>query len=306
MLKHINLLLVILLFTVAVSGCGQRQADSSEMITAELWVTQNFAADTIFDEKVSFASGDSVMKVLSSNLDVETAYGGGFVNAIEGLKSEPGKDWFYYMNGVLSSNGSTQYIPQQGDVIWWEYHEWGGISFVPAVIGTFPKPFAKDDSESLILYTEGGKQAAHNFELTLKNNSLNAKPQPINDSLILDRSCVTAVVGLCSELNELSSVKSLFENHTKTGLFFKIANDKIITLDVNGTDSKVFGLGSGAVAATAAGLGDPNPLWIIAGTDETGLNAAVDVLENSPEDIRKTFGVVINGDEIIKIPVTVK
>ena len=43
---------------------------------------------------------------------------------------------------------------------------------------------------------------------------------------------------------------------------------------------------AGIIAAAAAGMGDGAPLWLVVGTDRQGLEQAVGLLVNDPQQIR--------------------
>ena len=70
------------------------------------------------------------MAALKEVAEVETAYNGGFVSAINGVcsgftKGEKAKvDWFIYVNGIQSNAGALDYIMQDGDVERWDFHNW--------------------------------------------------------------------------------------------------------------------------------------------------------------------------------------
>ena len=51
-------------------------------------------------------------------------------------------DWFYYVNGIEASVGAADVQLHDGDRIWWDRHDWGATPHVPAVVGSFPEPFA--------------------------------------------------------------------------------------------------------------------------------------------------------------------
>ena len=51
-------------------------------------------------------------------------------------------DWFFYVNGVESPVGAADYPLQGGERIWWDYRDWAAAMRVPAVVGSWPQPFA--------------------------------------------------------------------------------------------------------------------------------------------------------------------
>jgi hypothetical protein len=168
---------IIILFTAACS-----QNNENKVGVVKLQVTKDFAQETIFAKSLETDSNKSVMNILEDNLQVDTAYGGSFVNSINGMKSgytntsgdkKQKMDWFYYVNGIMTSVGAGDYIPVKGDNIWWDYHSWGNTTFTPAVIGAFPQPFLNGyenkNPGTLILTTEEQKKYKKNLKsLVLK------------------------------------------------------------------------------------------------------------------------------------------
>ncbi|MER3410841.1 MAG: hypothetical protein C4306_12400, partial [Thermoleophilia bacterium] len=75
--------------------------------------------------------------------DVETRYGGRFVQAIEGVKGSLARrrDWFYFVNGIEADRGAAEYRVRPGDIIWWDYRSWASGMRQPVVVGAFPEPF---------------------------------------------------------------------------------------------------------------------------------------------------------------------
>ena len=85
------------------------------------------------------------MRLLQRNYDVETRYGGGFVQEIDGVAGgrESGRpaDWFYYVNGIEAPVGAAERRVAAGERVWWDHHAWEAAQRVPAVVGSFPEPF---------------------------------------------------------------------------------------------------------------------------------------------------------------------
>ena len=115
-----------------------------------LWVTTDYGQRVISRQEVLIKSGDTILDLLSRHLKVETAYGGGFVNAIAGIASgytgqghaeRSKRDWFFYVNGILMDRGVDDYVLKGGETIWCDYHAWDGTWFTPALAGAFPEPF---------------------------------------------------------------------------------------------------------------------------------------------------------------------
>ena len=127
---------------VAVSllaGCGGGDTDGG---TATLWVTRDEGRTMLLTRTVP--AHESVLQALERSAKVSTRYGGHFVQAIDGLSGSIGSrhDWFYFVNGVEGDRGAADYRLRDGDVVWWDYRDWGRYGQrVPAVVGAFPEPF---------------------------------------------------------------------------------------------------------------------------------------------------------------------
>ena len=84
------------------------------------------------------------MRLLRSRFDVETRYGGRFVQTIDGLEGRGSGgtvDWFYFVNGVEADVGAAEYELSPGDRVQWDYRRWDAAMRVPAIVGAFPEPF---------------------------------------------------------------------------------------------------------------------------------------------------------------------
>jgi Domain of unknown function (DUF4430) len=127
-----------LLAVLALAGCGEEQAGSG---TASLWVTRDRGAEVILTTTVP--AGISALEAVDRELDVETRYGGRFVQAIEGFEgSLDGRhDWFWYVNGLEGDRSAAEYRLRPGEIVWWDHRSWEGELRVPVVVGAFPEPF---------------------------------------------------------------------------------------------------------------------------------------------------------------------
>ena len=120
------------------AGCGEEAAGSGE---ATLWITRDRGAKVMLDTTVP--AGISAMEALRRKADVETRYGGRYVQAIDGIEgSLSGQhDWFYFVNGYEADLSAVDYELHDGDVLWWDHRSWKGRMREPIVVGAFPEPF---------------------------------------------------------------------------------------------------------------------------------------------------------------------
>lgn len=130
-------LLALALLAVLAAGCGGGGGRGE----AEIWVTRNRGAEVILVRRVP--AGITAMQALQRVADVETRYGGRFVQAIEGIEGSvtERRDWFYFVNGIEADRGAAEYRLHPGDVEWWDYRSWRDRMRQPVVVGAFPEPF---------------------------------------------------------------------------------------------------------------------------------------------------------------------
>ena len=83
------------------------------------------------------------MQALDRELDINTAYGGRFVQSIEGVEGDVSKqrDWFWFLNGIEADQSAADYRLRPGDVEWWDFRSWEDVMREPVVVGAFPEPF---------------------------------------------------------------------------------------------------------------------------------------------------------------------
>ena len=109
--------------------------------TATLWITRDGGRVLLQDERVP--AGLTALQALDRIADVRTRYGGRYVQAVGGLEGSvlSGRDWLYYVNGVYADRGASTYRLREGDVLWWDFHRWGGTTPRTVLVGAFPEPF---------------------------------------------------------------------------------------------------------------------------------------------------------------------
>ncbi len=306
--------LLCILALLLIGGCSSAPV-SEPGGEVRLWVTRDFGSTEIYAQTIAAAPGQTVMSLLQDHLEVETGYGGGFVNAIGGLASgyttggneQQRLDWFYYVNGVISSLGATDYVPAQGDVIWWDYHPWGNISFTPAVIGAFPQPFINgydyENPGTLILVGEGYEDLAQGIAAYFQDLGVEqVELKPYAEGLVRQRSMITLVIAPWEQLQTGSFWQGVQENRDKTGWFAQLDQQSFSALDRDGKIQGSYGGQVGAILATGTGLGDIAPLWLLTAVDRQGLEQVVEILLERPEELGKKVGALVVEGEVMALP----
>jgi hypothetical protein len=93
---------------------------------------------------VEVSAGQSLLRALRAETDVETRYGGGYVQSIDGVAGSARRheDWFWFVNGLAGDRSGSSYRLRDGDIAWWDYRDWSGdADTLEVVAGAFPEPF---------------------------------------------------------------------------------------------------------------------------------------------------------------------
>lgn len=301
-------LLVCLAATVllALSGCGVGAGAERSGAGVDLRVTRDFGHQLLLEkDNLPIREDETVMRLLKRNADVETRFGGGFVQSIDGLTgrgSDGSSDWFYYVNGIAADEGAADYEITPGDVVQWDRRDWGATPDVPAIVGAFPQPFLDgvggkrfpvrvecQDSESKPCAEV--KQALRDADVPANGASLGA-PGNQNVARVVVADWATARQQPTARLIELGPRRSgVFARFTGGG-------DTLQLLGVDGQPIRSAGAGAGLVAALRPN--DRELLWLVTGVDAAGVEAAAAAFR--ARDLRDAFAIVAVGGRVAKLP----
>jgi Domain of unknown function (DUF4430) len=294
--------LAALLAAVLGTGCGFGPGDSSEG-EATLTVTRDYGAEELIDATLDDPpESETVMRMLDSEAQIETRYGGGFVQSIEGISStaESGRssDWFFYMNGTESSIGAAEAEVRGGDRIWWDHRDWTEAMRVPAVVGSWPEPFfqasAGSDRLPVRVVCAGSEPPCDAAEDALADAGVSAvvtqfgKEDP--------GSSLRLIVGEWAEIRSDGAARPLERGPEASGVFARVDEDTIELLDERG---EVAGDAHGILAATRDG--EAPPTWIATGTTDDGVLDAVSLL--GADDLEHRYALAVTQDAAIPLPV---
>jgi hypothetical protein len=292
----------------------EEQVDADD--TIRVIATQNFGQELMFDEILEVTPDSSAMAALEKVAEVETAYGGGFVDAINGFRSgftgsgKAKRDWFIYVNGIQSNVGALDYMMRPGDIEHWDFHDWSFRHFIPAMVGAFPEPFLHGYSgkkqPTLIVYSDNLKEAAQELKNGLAQLGVNDASLISDSKLTVSDKEASNLILLSTADNEL--ISELNQNWKKLGFFARFENGNLIALDAKGETAATYNTATGLIQATQNpwnpnGIGAcENVAWVVTGTDESGVRGAIDTLLEHHTQLKYAFAVVIANGEIIKIP----
>jgi hypothetical protein len=120
------------------ASCGEEAAGEG---SARLWVTRDRGSEVMLSTTVP--AGISAMEALRRRAEVETRYGGRFVQSINDVEGDIDEqhDWFFFVNGYEADLSAADYDLHDGDVLWWDHRSWAAEMRQPVVVGAFPEPF---------------------------------------------------------------------------------------------------------------------------------------------------------------------
>lgn len=288
-------LLVIVLTAVTGFDVGgpKRQEGGARVLVTEDFGNRIVGATIVQD----LPENETVMRLMQRNFDVETRYGGGFVQSIGGLEgSKEGQDdWFYYVNGILEDQGAADVDVHGGDSIWWDRHDWRGAQNIGAVVGQFPEPFAHGaEGKRYPVVLQCAKQAEEACGVVsrqLSDVGVFASRQTLGTNV--ETEVLRVLVGDWESIRRDQSLRQIDKGPVVSGVFARFDEDgrQLELLDPRGRTVRTVGAGAGLVAATK--LGEQVPTWAVTGTDLAGVDAAADALD--ARRLRDRFALVTDA-----------
>lgn len=287
---------------IALAGCGLGAGEEASGV--HLRVTDDFGAKVLADPATPKQAGsDTVMRLLQRNAKVETRYGGGFVQAIDGLsgQADAGKqiDWFYYVNGLLAGRGAASWRVREGERIWWDRHRWE-LGAISAVVGDYPQPM-KDGHDGKYVGAQLDCRAAGEIcdeaRERLEEAGVEVESRPASYASSRTR----VIIGPWEKVRQAApEVQRLAGGPAVSGVYAKVGADGTpAAVDPAGRPTASAGVqDDGLVAAMKPE--DATPLWVLTGRDDAAVAAAVRALD--PEVLAGTAAVLVRGGAALPLP----
>ncbi len=290
------------------AGCGIGPGPSTAG-QATLTITRDYGNKQLKEATESDPNqSETVIRFLDRESDLSTRYGGGFVQSIDGLSGtfSGGRsfDWFFYVNGIESPVGAAEVDVKGGDRIWWDYHDWTNAMRVPAVVGSFPEPFLQRS-------TEAGKRAPVQIECEAQKPTCETVHDRLADEGVDSSTVKTGeragggdairlLVGPWERIGESKPASLVANGPATSGVFaeFDRGGSSLQALGVDGAAQESFGDGTGLVAALHDG--DEEPVWLITGTDEHGVELAAQHL--SADQLHDRYALVVTDSKAVGVP----
>ena len=287
------------------AGCGFGPGSASEG-DATLTVTRDFGSEQLAEgTQADPPESETVMRFLDSEADVTTRYGGGFVQSIDGVAgAERGGrryDWFFFVNGIESPVGAAEARVYGGDRVWWDYREWTAAMRAPAVVGSWPEPFAHGSE---------GKAFPVRIDCFATEEDCSAVADRLEDEGVaasvsterarLGEEILRVVVGPWDEVRQDEAAAQIEDGPSTSGVFADLelgpgGEYELVGLDPRDRVAFRSGKGSGLVAAVR--LGEQQPTWVVTGSDDAGVDAAIELLDAG--SLRDSYAVAVDdrGEE---------
>ena len=297
---------LLVLTALVAAGCGLGEGEERDG-AAEVRVTRDFGHERLGQTRSDpVREGQTVMRLLRSRFDVNTRYGGRFVQAIDGLKGRGTggrRDWFYFVNGTEAAVGAAEYELSPGDVVQWDYRRWDGAMRVPAIVGAYPEPFVHGHEGKRLPVrvecTDDGDTACG--EVTRRLRSLGVKAGRASLGSSGTTNVARVVVGPWREARLVRAVAALDRGPDRSGVFARFRDDghSLYLLDGSGRQVRKARLGTGLVAATSPA--ENELVWIVSGVDDRGTDAAARALD--ARRLRDAYAVAAEPGTATKLPV---
>ena len=292
----------------AASGCGLGPGEETAS-EGSLTVTGDFGTQPIGRKRIAGVSeSETVMRLLQRDFEVETRYGGNFVQEIDGVAGgrEGGRrvDWFFYVNGIESSAGAGERRVQPGDRIWWDHHDWSATMRVPAVVGSFPEPFVSGSEGRKLpvrLVCLGDSDAAcDEVETRLRDAGITDTARSVLEQSA-GREVLRVLVGPWAQMRRDTAARKLEGGPSESGVFARPtrAGDRIDMLDVHGRTVRTLGSGGGLLAATR--IEAQQPTWMVTGVDAAGVAASAAAL--TEQELEDHFAIAVEAGRTVPLPV---
>jgi hypothetical protein len=303
------------------AGCGIGFGAGEQDGRADLAITRDYGLEVMLDESVGpLSESSTAMRLLDQSADIETSYGGGFVDSIDSISSSSGVrsyDWFYFVNGIAAERGAAEFVVEPGDRMWWDHRDWTDAMDINAVVGAFPAPMkgGYDGTQwpvsvecfSVESACDKVSERLGDAGVKVDSGSTAVKTGPLSTggsrASAADEGTLRVLVGRWSEVGEDEEAARLNRGPSVSGVFagFTGGGDqtRLIGLDEKADPTTDFGLHSGLIAAMRRGEGPP--VWLVTGTDESGVDLAADSL--GAAQMQNRYAAAVSTGGVYSLPV---
>lgn len=298
---------LILLGAAAVGGCGFGPGKSSPG-EANLRVTREFGTQQLVDATLTDPTeSDTVVRFLDENADVETSYGGNFVDSIDGYSGSTSgggnEDWFFFVNGYYSDIGAGETRVHPGDRIWWDYRYWSAAYRVPAVVGSWPEPFLHGyDGKRYETVVECLAPTADCDTVVAALEGEGVKPRVETVSKPVDHpDQLRILVGPWGALRDDRAARQIESGPGNSGVYGQLARCASgWQLEVDDPQGRAAQQLPDAALVAAVREGEDQPTWVVTGTDAASVSDAAGLLD--ADSLNDRYAVASAGGNDVPLP----
>lgn len=271
-------LAIALLAACAVFGAGCGSGASGEQ--TDLIVTRDFGASMVAEGRVvPLTAGLTAMRQLQASNKVENSFGGRYVQSIDGVAEDADSAWLFYVDGIESTTGASSVRLKPGQAVQWDFHPWQTVKGGGAIVGAYPLPMRRMKAR-MVCVPEGSKACE------VAGARMTGAGVPIAPN-----GGVRVVVGAWSEIKDLDAVPDLTGPADSNGAYarFLSGGGQLAPALADGSTGRALTGGTGLIAAYAR---DGDPLWIVTGTDDAGVELAAKSLDR--QLLKNRFALLID------------
>jgi hypothetical protein len=302
------------LLAAVVAGCGLGEGEADPG-TATLTVTRDHGAEALLEATVEDpTASDTVARLLDREAEVETSYGGNFIDSIDGIEGGVSgsrrRDWFFYVNGYWSPVGAAEASVRAGDRIWWDYRDWTDAYRVSAVVGSWPEPFLHGG-----LRAGGGTGSTPPTELVcfdaeaackqavgrLREVGADVRELGSGERRGDPAETLSVLVGSWEEVRSDPVAAELERGPATSGVYARPRRcDGTWSLEVLDERAEPVAVRSDAGWVAALGDGERQPTWVVSGGGPEGVAAAAEALDQ--EALADRYAIATTGDAVQALP----
>jgi Domain of unknown function (DUF4430) len=301
--------LLLLLAGLACAGCGFGEGEEQGGAGVELSVTRDFGHERLGAARIGNVNEDeTVMRLLRSEFDIDTRFGGRFVQAIDGLEGQGAggeADWFYYVNGVEAGVGAAEFELSPGDRVQWDHRDWGAAMRVPAIVGAYPEPFVhglEGERRPVRVECENARaQVCSDARDALEDEGVSTSGSSLGAPGV--EGVTRLVVAGWPAARIVRGASGLEQGPETSGVFARFAAGErsLELLDERGESARRVRPGDGVGVVLAMRPLEDELVWLVTALDDEGLAAGVRALDEGR--LRDAFAVAVRGRTVEKLPI---
>jgi uncharacterized protein DUF4430 len=296
------------LVLLALAGCGLITAAAPT--TVQLLITSEFGARVLHRSGALHASAhETVLSLLRRYNTVALSADGRQVQSIDGVPAatsaaagESSPQWFYYVNGVQSSSSPATRSVHPGDHVWWDLHDGSHTEDAAALVGSFPEPFLNGvEGKRLPVRIEcvsASGPACRAVTAGMRESAVPAAVAAVGSGGAPET--LRVLVGPWARIGGELAAEGVGRGPSVSGVYatFSADGSTLTLLDRDGQAVQHLTRGAGLVAATQSAK--EQPVWLVTGTDEAGVELAARAFSRTA--LADHFAVALASGAAIALP----